>query len=176
MSQKIVVASFAREEDLLAAARALRKLDWKILDVYSPYAVHGLDEALDWPRSRLPAACFLGGATGVVLATWFQFWTTASDWPLNVGGRPWNSFPAFFPVIFETMVLFAGFTLVFAWLIRCGLYPGKRAELPRSGVTDDCFVVMFHDPGSAAAADAAQQLLHECHALGSEERDAEGQQ
>ena len=78
-------------------------------------------------RSRLPVACFLGGATGVGFALWFQFWTTARDWPINVGGRPWNSLPAFVPVAFECMVLVGGLRLVFAWLFRCRLYPGKDA-------------------------------------------------
>jgi hypothetical protein len=175
MSRRILLASFAQEKDLLGAVRAVRERDWDIVDLYIPYAVHGLEEALGWPRSRLPMACFLGGATGVVLALWFQFWTTAWDWPLNVGGRPWNSLPAFVPVVFECMVLLAGFSLVFAWLFRCRLYPGKKASLPLAGLTDDRFVVVLRDPGSSAAAGAVQQLLHDCHAVGVEQRDEEEQ-
>jgi hypothetical protein len=173
MSRRVILASFAREEALLAAVRTARKRGWDIADIYTPYTVHGLEEALDWRRSRLPMACFLCGAIGVVLALWFQFWTTVSDWPLNVGGRPWNSLPAFVPATFESMVLLAGFGVVFAWLFRSGLYPGKTARLPLAVLTDDHFVVVLHDPGPAVASGTVQQVLQDCHAISVEERDEE---
>jgi hypothetical protein len=175
MSRKTILASFAREEDLLGAVKAVRQRGWDIADIYTPYPVHGLEPLLGWPRSRLPVACFLGGAIGVVLALWFQFWTSAQNWPLNVGGRPWNSLPAFVPVVFESMVLLAGFGLVFAWLCRCRLYPGKQAHLPVAGMTDDRFVVVVHDSGPVAGNGAIRQLLHDCHAVGLEERSEEEQ-
>ncbi len=165
MSGRLILASFAQEEDLLAAVRAVQDRGWDIVDVYTPYAVHGLEEVLGWPRSRLPVACFLCGAAGVALALWFQFWTTARDWPLNVGGRPWNSLPAFVPVTFESMVLLAGFGLVFAWLFRCRLYPGKKAWLPLPGLTDDRFALVAARPRSRRSAAAVRQLLQECHAV-----------
>src|SRR5262249_17509897 len=149
-----------RAEDLLGAVRAIRDHDWDIADVYAPYPVHGLEEALGWPRSRLPVACFLGGAAGVGLAFWFQFWTSAVDWPHNVGGRPWNSLPAFVPVAFECMVLFAGFSLLFAWLFRCRLYPGKKALMPTLGLTNDRFAVVLRDATTPAAAQTVRKLLH----------------
>jgi len=173
MSRRIILASFAQEEDLLGAVQAVQKRGWDIIDVYTPYAVHGLDPLLGWPRSRLAVACFLGGVTGVTLALWFQFWTTAWDWPLNVGGRPWNSLPAFVPVVFESMVLLAGFGLVFAWLCRCRLYPGKKALLPVAGMTDDRFVVVLRDPSFVAGDGAVRQLLDDWHAVGLEERNEE---
>jgi hypothetical protein len=160
---------------MLGAIRAVRGRDCAIVDVYAPYAVHGLEEALGWPRSRLPVACFLGGAVGVGLAFWFQFWTSAVDWPLNVGGRPWNSLPAFVPVAFECMVLFAGFSLLFAWLFRCRLYPGKTARLPMPGLTNDRFAVVLRDTATPAGAEAIRQLLYDCHAVDLEERDEEEQ-
>jgi hypothetical protein len=170
MSRKIILASFAQEGDLLGAVRAVQERGWGIVDVYAPYAVHGLEQLLGWPRSRLPVACFLCGAAGAGLALWFQFWTTAQDWPLNVGGRPWNSLPAFVPVIFESMVLLAGLGVVFAWLFRCRLYPGKKAQVPLSGLRDDRFVMVFRHPGPVADTAAIQQLLYECCAVGLEER------
>jgi hypothetical protein len=118
-------------------------------------------------------ACFVGGAVGVAVAFWFQFWASGWDWPLNVGGRPWNSLPAFVPVAFETMVLLAGFGLLFAWLVRCQLYPGKKDVPPLAGLTDDRFAVALRDPGPAAGAGAARQLLQDCHAVGLEEREEE---
>jgi hypothetical protein len=165
MSHKVILAGFAEEQDLLSAVRGIREQGWVIDDVYTPYAVHGLDEALGWRRSYLPVACLLGGAAGAGLALWFQFWTSAIDWPLNVGGRPWNSLPAFVPVVFECMVLLAGLSLVFALLVRCRLYPGKEAVVPLAGVTDNRFAVAVRDPSPAADAAAVRQLFTDCGAV-----------
>jgi hypothetical protein len=175
MGRRLILASFANEEDLIAAVRAVQDHRWDIADVYAPYAVHGLEEVLGWRRSRLPVACFLGGVTGVGFALWLQFWTTAWNWPLNVGGRPWNSLPAFVPVAFECMVLLAGFSLVFAWLFRCGLYPGKQAQLTLPGSTDDRFVLALHEPRAGDSAHAVLQVLQECGATATHERGEEEQ-
>jgi hypothetical protein len=171
MSWKIVTASFASEEDFLQAVRGVRKRACRIVDLYTPYPVHGLEEVLGWRRSWLPAACFLGGAAGLGLSLWFQFWTTAQDWPLDVGGRPWNSLPAFAPVAFECMVLLGGFSLVFAWLFRCRLFPGKKAVSPLAGLTDDRFALAASGPDAISA--AVRQVLHDCHAVEVQERDDE---
>jgi Protein of unknown function (DUF3341) len=176
MNQKIILASFAKEEQLLAAVRAVRKHNYYIVDVYAPYPVHGLEELLGWRRSWLPAACLLGGLVGFGFALWFQIWTSAQDWPINVGGRPWNSLPAFVPVAFEMMILLSGFGLVFAWLFRCGLYPGNAARMPLPGVTDDRFAVAVRDPGGPSGPEAVRQLLQECDALWLAEQDGKEQQ
>jgi Ni/Fe-hydrogenase subunit HybB-like protein len=170
----IILASFAKEEELLEAVRAVKKRDWQIVDLYTPYPVHGLEQALGWRRSWLPAACLLGGAAGAGLALWFQFWASAQDWPINVGGRPWNSLPAFVPVAFESMVLLAGYGLVAAWLLRCGLYPGKKARTPLTGATDNRFVLAVRNPGEPHGLAQVRQLLQECHALTVEGQQEEG--
>src|SRR5262249_45621662 len=109
-------------------------------------------------------------------ALWFQFWSSATDWPLNVGGRPWNSLPAFVPVAFETMVLFAGFGVAIAWLVRCGLYPGKKAILPATGLTDDRFALVLRHPDPAVGYATIRDVFAICHALEVGERDEEAQQ
>jgi Protein of unknown function (DUF3341) len=164
MSSNLIIAGFVREADLLGAVRTVRSRGFQVVDVYAPYAVHGLDEALGWNRSRLPVACFVGGILGVSLAFWFQYWASAWDWPLNVGGRPWNSLPAFVPVAFELTILFAGLLLVLAWLLRCRLYPGKKARMPIQGLTDNQFALVLHDPG-APGGGTVRQLLHDCHGV-----------
>jgi hypothetical protein len=138
-----LLAGFAGEKELLGAVAAVREHGWPIIDVYAPYAVHGLDRALGLRRSRLSAACFLCGLFGVALALFFQFWSTAWSWPLNVGGQPWNSLPAFIPVTFELMVLCGGLGMVLAWLMRSGFYPGKEATLPVLGETDNRFILVL---------------------------------
>jgi hypothetical protein len=171
MSRRILIAGFAGHADLLEAVEAVRECGWSIVEVYTPYAVHGLDRALGLPRSRLSVACFICGFLGVALALSFQFWTTAWDWPLNVGGQPWNSLAAFVPVTFETMVLFAGLGLVLAWLLRCRLYPGKKATLALPAQTDNRFVMVLREPGTAAGANEVRLLLQDCRATCVEHRE-----
>jgi hypothetical protein len=159
---KIVQATFEKENDLLQAAAATKQAGWQIVDVYSPYPIHEAFHVMGLKRSRLPVAAFVFGALGVGFALWFQFWTSAIDWPLNVGGRPWNSLPAFVPVTFEMLVLCAGLGVVFTWLLVSRLYPGKTAVVS-PGVTDDRFVLEVQARGGQDP-EAVRQLLRECHA------------
>lgn len=165
MNSKIVIGSFAKEEHLLEAIRTARARNWDIIDIFTPYPVHDVEELLGWRRSRLPMACLLGGLIGVGFAFWFQFWTTAQNWPINVGGRPWNSLPAFVPVAFESMVLLGGFGLVLAWLVRSGLYPGSQVLPPLAMLTDDRFALAISDPGGPDGPEAIRNLFQQCQAL-----------
>jgi molybdopterin-containing oxidoreductase family membrane subunit len=155
-----LMAAFASERDLLDAVIAVRKQDWPIAEVYTPFAVHGLDRALGLPKCRLSLACFLGGLFGLALALGFQFWSSAWSWPLNVGGQPWNSLPAFVPVTFEAMVLCGGLGMVLVFLIRSGFYPGKAPRLPQRGETDNRFILVFGPRLRAGAEEVAHLLRH----------------
>ncbi len=169
MSQRVLLATFHREEDLLDAVRAARSRDATILDVYSPYAVHGLDEALGWRPSRLTWACGVSGAAGALFMLWFQFWTSAVDWPLNIGGKPFNSLPAFVPVIFEAMVLCGAVGTVLAFLYVARLRPGKRARLIRGDVTDNRFALIIEQTDAAFDVPQMTALLEQHHAQQIEE-------
>jgi hypothetical protein len=171
MSHKVTIAAFAREQDLLRAVAAVRERGWPIVEAYTPYPVHGLDRALGLRRSRLSVACFVCGLLGVGLALAFQFWATAWDWPINVGGQPWNSLPAFVPVTFESMVLCAGLGVVLAWWLRCGLYPGKQPLALRQGETDDRFVLVLGEGRPGAEAAEVRDLLQDHQAVSLEERE-----
>lgn len=173
MSRKMIVAGFADERALRRAVRAARDRGWTIADAYAPYAVEGLEQLLGWRRSRLAAACFVCGLGGAALALWFQFWATTRSWPLNVGGRPWNSLPAFVPVVFESMVLLGGFGLVFAFLVRCRLYPGKQAEVPLSGLTDDRFALVVDASASTATIEQVRQVFEDLGAIDFADRNEE---
>jgi hypothetical protein len=116
-----VLGEFEREEALLGAARALRDRPAVTLDLHSPYPLHGSDEALGLRRSTVPLVALVAGVTGAASGYLMQLWISAVDWPLNVGGRPPHSAPAFIPVTFELGVLFASFA-IFIGLI--GFYFG----------------------------------------------------
>jgi ActD protein len=158
MTRRIDVAVFADEHVLVDAARACREQGLDIVDVLSPHPVHGIDEVAGIRRTRLPAVTLAAGATGFALGTWFQLWTSAKDWPVDIGGKPWNSMAAFLPVTFELTVLFAGLATVAALFLRSRLRPGRAprapAEVLAAGVTDDRYALLVASPmGAHTAAD-----------------------
>jgi hypothetical protein len=137
-----LVGYFDDEHRLIEAAHAARAAGVGISDAFVPYAVHGLDEAIGQRPSRLPWVCFLAGLLGGASALTFEIWTSAVSWPLNVGGKPFASIPAFVPVTFELTVLSAALGSAFFFLYRSRLFPGRQAApLPR--VTDDRFALVL---------------------------------
>jgi Protein of unknown function (DUF3341) len=170
MSRRVMLGFFEREEDVLAATRAAREAGLKILDVYTPYPVHGLDQAMGLVPSRLALVCLIFGLFGAVFKVWLEFWTTSVAWPINVGGKPWNSWPAFVPTTFEIMVLFAGVSTFLAFLVVARLRPGKAPVMPDPRVTDDRFVLMVEETDSVFDAARVEQLFAGFRALHSEER------
>ena len=154
-----VWAVFDRQNDLLSAVAEVRRLGLEIVDIYSPYAVHGLEQVAGFRRSRMHRVAFVFGSLGVLFALALQYWTTAISWPINVGNKPWNSWPAFIPVTFELMVLFAGVGSIVVFLGLCRLWPGRQAQLPFAGLTDDRFALGVQPSlGTTQGAELAQLL------------------
>ncbi len=135
------VAVFGGPDALLSAAREARRRGLRVVDALTPHPVHGLDAALGRRRSRLPFVTLAAGASGLAVALAFQYWSSATDWPVNVGGKPFDSLPAFVPVAFEVLVLFAGLATAGAFLWRSGLRPGRDVT-QTAGATDDRFVLV----------------------------------
>jgi Alternative complex III, ActD subunit len=96
-----VVGIFDNEDVVLEAVHKVRGQGVKIHEVYSPFPVHGLDEALGYKQSRLGIAAFLFGLTGTILAGTMEFWMLGFDWPMIIGGKDFSSLPPFVPVMFE---------------------------------------------------------------------------
>ncbi len=164
------MSAFEDEHDLLEATSSARKQGLKIVDVFAPYAVHGLDRAMGLERSRLPVVCFFLGLFGAAFKVWFEFWTNTVDWPVNVGGKPWDSLPAYVPVTFEVMVLFAGVSTVIAFLFVARLLPGRKARLPQPAVTDNRFVLVLEETDAAFDAERVKKMLAAHRAVDFEER------
>ena len=163
MGSRRLVGIFDREDAFLAACRAVRGRNLSIRDTYTPYAVHGLDDAAGFPRSRLAQVCFLCGAAGLGTALAFQLWATTRDWPMNIGGKSHAALPALVPITFEVTVLFAALGVVLAFLLVAGLRPGREPALPAEGVTDDRFVIVAE--GSEADAEGARADLESAGAV-----------
>lgn len=98
MSHKYLVATFDDEQDLVHAAHAVKNTQAEIVDFFTPFPVHGLDDLLGINRTRLPFVTFVAGGFGLILAISFQVWSSAFDWPINVGGKPMFSIQHSFPL------------------------------------------------------------------------------
>lgn len=150
-SREFVLGIFDEESKLLVAARRLRDEKLKIHDIFTPYAVHGLDDAMGLRRSRLSLVTFVVGFIAMSLAFGFQFWASAIDWNINVGGKPENSLLAFLPITFELTVLFGGLATAVGFFFRSRLWPGAKPFLPEISadrtITDHRFVIALerHD-------------------------------
>jgi hypothetical protein len=116
-----LLAEFDNPTALVHAVRRAREGGYRRLDAYTPYPVEELTEALEFRRTRMPLVIFIGGVVGCVSGYLLQMYCAAWDYPINVGGRPLNSWPAFIPVMFELTVLIASLAAVFGLLGLCGL-------------------------------------------------------
>jgi hypothetical protein len=143
MPKDFLVATFSDAGTLMSAVRAVRAENFRIYDVYAPYPVEGLDQAMGIRRSRIPWVTLLSACLGLVFAIGFQFYAAVLDWSLNVGGKPDNSTLAFFPICFELTVLIGGLATFAALFVRARMYPGKKEQLINQNVTNDTFALVL---------------------------------
>ena len=111
-----LMAEFDSPEALLAAARRAFAEGFRKMDAYSPFPVDGLAEALGFRRTLVPLVVLIGGILGCIGGFLLQYWVAVVDYPINVGGRPLNSWPSFIPVTFELTILIAALSAFFAVL------------------------------------------------------------
>jgi hypothetical protein len=120
-SQYGLLAEFHDPSSLVAAAKHVTEAGYRRVDAFTPFPVHGLDDALRFRDRRLPLLVLGGGITGAVAGFGLQVWINLIEYPLNIGGKPHFSWPMFIPVTFETTVLFAAFAAVFGMIALNGL-------------------------------------------------------
>jgi hypothetical protein len=137
-----VLAEFDTPDELLAATQRAREAGYRQMDAYTPFPIEGLAEALGFHRTHLPLIVLLGGIVGGVGGYLMQYWIAAIDYPLNIGGRPLHSWPAFIPVTFELTILGAALAAVLGMLVLNGLPMPYHPlfHVPRFAlVTRNCF-------------------------------------
>ncbi len=149
-----VIGFYQDPHALLEAMEKVRDANYKAFDAFTPYPVHGLDAAQGLKRSPLPFVTFSAGLTGCTLGFLLQYWTSVVDWPLIVGGKPLNSWPAFVPVMFECTILFAGLSTVIGMFIFNGL-PNHHRKTFDSGLTRDKFAILIEAPLNAEEGEEA---------------------
>ncbi len=141
--KKFVVGCFADEDVVFPAIKKTRTAGYKIKDVYTPFAVHGLDHALGMRETSLHTAGFIYGITGLTTALSCISWIFTKDWPLNIGGKPHFALPAWIPIMFELTVLFAAVGMVLTFCYLCQLAPFVKKHHFHARATDDLFVMVI---------------------------------
>lgn len=137
-----IVAEFANPAELVHAAQKCRDAGYKKFETWSPFPVHGMDDAMGLPGSKVPWLSLGGGLTGCTIGLLLQWWTGSQDYPLVIGGKPLFAWEFALPVTFELSVLLASFGTVFG-MFALNLLPRPHHPLDKvpmfKRVTDDKF-------------------------------------
>jgi hypothetical protein len=142
-----LMAEFGDPTTLVEAARRTRAEGYRNVDAYSPFPIHELFDALDAHDRRLPLTVLGGGIAGMLGGFGLCYWTSVIAYPMNIGGRPYNSWPSFIPVTFETTILVAAFSAVIGMILLNGLpmpyHPVFNVErFARGGSRNRLFLVI----------------------------------
>lgn len=116
-----LVAEFESAAELVKAAASAHEAGYRRMDAYSPFPIEGLSEAMGYHRTAMPLLILIGGIVGALSGFGLQYYCAVLSYPVNVAGRPLNSWPSFIPVTFELTVLFGSLTAVFGLIALCGL-------------------------------------------------------
>jgi len=141
--KKFVVGSFKDEDVLFPAVKKVRVAGYKIHEVYTPFPIHGLDQAMGLRETSLHTAGFIYGITGTTTALSCISWILAKDWPLNFGGKPHFALPAWIPITFELTVLFSAIGMVLSFCYLCQLAPFLKKHIFHQRASDDTFVMVI---------------------------------
>ena len=108
-----LLAQFVDPQKLLDALLEAKAKGFRVMDAFTPYPVEAVCEEIEnHKKSKVPLLVLIGGITGALVGFGMQYWISSSGYPLNIGGRPLNSWPAFIPATIEMTILFAAFSAV----------------------------------------------------------------
>lgn len=167
-----VLAEYDTPGELVEAARKVRDAGYTEFDCYSPFPVHGIDEAMGIKRTILPLIVFGGGFTGLIGGVFLQWWMNAYNWPWNIAGKPAWSIPANVPIAFEATILFSVFASFFGMWILNKLpqvwHPVFRSDR-FAMVTDNAFLLGIEARDKRFDLTATTALLNDAHATAVEQ-------
>lgn len=160
-----VLALFPSGAELLKAIPKVKEKGFASLEAYTPYPVHGIDKAIGIKRSKLGILVFAMGTIGALSSFFFQWWTSAVSYPLRIGGKPYNSWEAWVPVMFEVTVLFATFTAGLGMMFIFNKLPFFGSPVLKSkaiaATTRDRFALLIQPAGGVLNVEAARAALLE---------------
>ena len=163
-----IVAEFDDPTGLVEAARQTREAGYKRFDAYSPYPIKDLDRIVPGPN-YVPLIVLIGGLLGAGGAWLLEFYVAAIEYPINVGGRPLNSWPSFIPIVFELTVLLAASGAFFGTLALCG-FPRPNFPLFNlkefANVTSDRFFLCIESADPAFEREDTSEFLRDMNPLG----------
>lgn len=140
-TNKVILGIYNDPDHIYDTTKKLIHDGYRVRDVYSPFAIHGMDRVLGIKRSRLTVAAFVFAMTGIVLALTLQTYASYFDWQMNVGGKPSLHIPTYIPITFELSILCTAFGMVGCFFAVNKMVWGKNADIIDIRVTDDLFVV-----------------------------------
>lgn len=145
MAERVIYAMYDDDDVLKDGAKKLVAKGVKISEVFSPFPIHGIDPIIGIKNTRLGIMAFIYGLTGTCLATLGMRYFMITDWPMNIGGKPNETYLdnmlAFIPITFEFTVLCAAHGMAITYLLRNKTLPGIPAQNPDPRTTDDKFVM-----------------------------------
>jgi Protein of unknown function (DUF3341) len=157
-----LMAEFDTPSDLVAAARRTHEEGYQKIDAYTPFPVEGLAEEIGFTKNGVPLVVLVGGILGGLSGYALQYWVSAISYPVNVGGRPYHSWPAFIVVTFEMTILFAGLAAVFGMLALNGLPMPYHPvfNVPRFAfATKDRFFLIIFSSDTKYSTESTRQFL-----------------
>ena len=162
-----VMAEFHSSEELIEAIHKLREAGFRKMDAFTPYPIEELSEALGHHRSKLPAIVLGGGILGALGGYALQYWTQVIVYPMNVGGRPVHSWPAFIVPTFETTILGAALSAILGMFFLNGLPQPYHPvfNVPRFALASrDRYFLVIESRDPKFDREATSRLLAELHA------------
>jgi len=143
-NNKLMLGIYNNPDTTYDATEYLVENGYDVKDVYSPFAIHGIERVLKIKRTRLSVAAFVFAMLGIASAISLIMYTGYFDWQINIGGKPFMHLPTYVPITFELGVLFTAFGLVGTFFIVNRMFWGRNTDVIDIRVTDDHFVIAIN--------------------------------
>ncbi|GAB1454213.1 DUF3341 domain-containing protein [Draconibacterium sp.] len=160
MNKDYILGVFKDEESLIAAFDRVKEKGILPLEVYTPYPVHEILEGMG-NKTRITHAAFFYGLFSAIGILAFLTWAASYSWPLNYGGKPFNSFPSFIVVNIVATILSITILTLLTFSIRAKVFPGKTPKIYHERATDDRFVMVINKDSMGNNTDAINSIITE---------------